>query len=481
MRNGFLATLTVLLAGAPPALAQMPYSYGGYPGYPVAYPAYPAPYGGNYGYYNYMPQPPRPPVIQPPMPPMPYAAPGYGYPTAAQGPQVLGWPPPAQQLPSANPPPPQMVPQASDPASCAPLTDPVPGSPLACEVPAAPPPPPEKETATPTGYRWYGGIEGLFLWLKHDNVPPLVATGPLGTGTTVLLDSTEFDDWQRWAGRGTVGYWLDSGQALGVEISWLQIANRTPNTSITGPSLAVPFFNLGTGAEDALTLAAPGTQTGSVGVEESTRLWSAELNARGQILRGSCYHVDMLIGFRAIGFDEDLDQTDTTTMLTRRAAGTTTTIHDHFGTRNLFLSGQTGFEGEVHAGRWFADVSAKVAVGDMREEVNIRGDTVTTTPSGTSAMAGGLFAQPGSLGTFSRHQVTVVQELGIELGYQLSHHCRIFGGYELLWFASVVRPGEQIDRGINPAIGMTGTSLAFLFRDNSMWVQGVNCGLEFRY
>src|SRR5207302_989562 len=126
-------------------------------------------------------------------------------------PKMQGWPPPAQQLPSANPPPPAMV--SGDPAACAPLTDPVPGTPLACEQGAcpAPPPPAEKQTAAPRGYRWYGDIEALHLWLKRDTVPTLASTGPLGGGGgTPLLNNLNFDDWQREGARGTIGYWLNA-------------------------------------------------------------------------------------------------------------------------------------------------------------------------------------------------------------------------------------------------------------------------------
>jgi hypothetical protein len=493
MRNGFLAALSVVLACTAPALAQMPYSYGGYPAYPGMYPAYGAPNGGYYGYYNNgsygngyynnyynyaQQQPQQPPVMQPPWPATGYSASGYG--PGVQGSPVMGWPPPAQQLPSANPPPPSIVPQpCNDPASIAPLTDPAPGTPLACEQGACPvpPPPSEKQTAAPRGYRVYGGIEALYLWMKRDSVPPLAATGPLGPGTSVLLDSFEFDDAIRWAVRGTVGYWLNPANTVGVEASYFQIFQRSPSTTLTDSSLAVPFFNTGTGAEDAVRLAVPGVRTGSVNVEESTRLWATEIDLRGQILCGSCYHVDLLVGFQAVGLDEDIDLLDTTTA----KGGGSTAISDRFSTRNLFLGGLTGLEGEAHLGRWFVDVCAKVAVGNMDQDVRINGDTVRTTAAGVStAVPGGVFAQAGAIGHFSRDDITVVQELGIHVGYQVSHCCRLFGGYELLYLANVVRPGDQIDRGINPSLGTAG-SVAFAFRETGFWVQGISCGLEFRY
>jgi hypothetical protein len=54
----------------------------------------------------------------------------------------------------------------------------------------------------------------------------------------------------------------------------------------------------------------------------------------------------------------------------------------------------------------------------------------------------------------------------------------------------VARPGEQIDREINPTQlprfngggNLAGAGRpAFTFKDNDFWVQGINFGLEYRY
>jgi hypothetical protein len=472
MREGFLVAVALTLAGAGPALAQMPYSYyGGYPGY---YGAYPVPYGTYEGYYGYLP--PSPPVMAPPAP-WAYQRPA----PAAQRPPAVCWPPPCQELPPSSSPPPAVVPgDVFNPSACAPLEEPAPGKPLrgnrASDGPPGPPPTPAGE---PEGYRWYGAAEFLYVWMKQAALPPLAATGPLGApGTAVLLDRPPGDVGERLGARATLGRWLDGSQRAGIEVSSLQLFQRdvgSVTASAGTPPLAVPFFNAATGAEDAVPFAAPGTQSGRIAVEEVSRLWSAEANLRVELSRSCWHHVDLLGGFHALGFDEGLTQTDTTT----RADGSGTTVSDRFGTRNLFLGGQVGAEAEVRCGRWFGDVSGKIALGDNHQVANVNGTTLVTSAGGAqSALPGGLFALPGNSGRFSRDELTFLPQAGVHVGYQVAHHTRLFAGYDLLYLANVARPGDQLDRSVSPG---PSAGAAFAFRDSDLWVQGVSLGLEFRY
>jgi hypothetical protein len=91
----------------------------------------------------------------------------------------------------------------------------------------------------------------------------------------------------------------------------------------------------------------------------------------------------------------------------------------------------------------------------------------------------------------SRDQFAIVPELGLKVGYQLTHQLRFYAGYDLLYISKVLRPGDQIDRGINVSqtvqstiagnAAATGTRPAFAFADSDFWAQGINLGLEFRY
>ncbi len=71
------------------------------------------------------------------------------------------------------------------------------------------------------------------------------------------------------------------------------------------------------------------------------------------------------------------------------------------------------------------------------------------------------------------------------LGYCLCPQWRVKLGYTFLYWSSVVRPGDQIDRDVNPnllppeATPLTGLQRpVFTFVESDLWVNGLNLGLE---
>jgi hypothetical protein len=469
MRNGLCIALVLSVTAAGSASAQAPYPYG----CPAVW--YPAPYYGSY-YPYYLP--PSPVVLPPPELWGPPPAP------ARRQPKLLGWPPPRQLLPPCNPPPPDLLAGGE----AAPLTDPPPGSPLTCEAPPPAPAPPPADPGEPQGYRFYGSVEFLYFWMKRGSVPPLVATGPLnGSGGAVLLDQTTFDDEERLGARATVGHWLDGAQRVGLEATWLHLFERRPSYLAESSGvlpLAVPFADP-TGAERAIPIATPDLSVGRIEVEEVSRLWSGEINLRYGLGRSAWHHLDLLAGFRALDFEEGLTQTDTTTLLAGQAAGSSAAFSDRFASRNLFLGGQLGLDGEIHYGRWYADAWGKIGLGDNHEQVRIGGTTLLTGPAGSqTALPGGIFAQPSNIGHYSRDELTWLPEVGLQFGCQVAHHTRIYAGYDFLYLPSVARPGDQLDRTVAPGQALSGASAnrpAFAFQNSDAWVQGVTMGLEFRY
>jgi hypothetical protein len=135
-----------------------------------------------------------------------------------------------------------------------------------------------------------------------------------------------------------------------------------------------------------------------------------------------------------------------------------------------------------------------VALGGTRQEVDIAGGQVRTPPGGPSqALLGGLLAVNSNIGQRSRNEFSVVPEVGLNVGYQVTDHIRAFVGYNFLYWSNVVRPGDQIDRVVDvnrvPAFlpaGVTAPPVfpprpAPLFRDTDFWAQGANVGLEYRW
>ena len=86
----------------------------------------------------------------------------------------------------------------------------------------------------------------------------------------------------------------------------------------------------------------------------------------------------------------------------------------------------------------------------------------------------------------------MVPETELNVGYQLTPHARAFVGYDLLYWSTVVRPGDQIDPVLdvtqipNFALlhGQTPTNQGrplVPFKESGFWAQGMNIGIEFRY
>ena len=129
----------------------------------------------------------------------------------------------------------------------------------------------------------------------------------------------------------------------------------------------------------------------------------------------------------------------------------------------------------------------------MRQSVDVAGSTVTNALTPTvQAFSGGIFAQPTNIGSHSRDVVAVVPEAGINVGFRLTDWASIVVGYTFLYASNVARPGNQIDRTINPtqsaAISLTNPAVLsgvarpeFRFKGTDFWAHGLNAGLAFSF
>lgn len=359
-----------------------------------------------------------------------------------------------------------------------------------------------------------GGLPGHLFWLRaeyllwnisNSHTPALVTTGPpasLGvignTGTSVLFGGSIHHE-ELSGGRFTGGLWLDANECFGLEGSYFFIGPRSVvfNAASNGnPVLARPFFDISPppaeSAEQVANPALPGVLplTGRVNVNLSTQFQGAELNGICNGCRSCWGRWDWIAGFRylrlrdSLNINEDLLVPPSSPL----AAGQRIQLNDHFDTRNQFYGGQVGFRTESRWRNWQLDFLTKVALGTTHEQLNIGGSTLITPAGGSpSAFAGGLLAQPTNIGHYTRDRFAVVPELGINLGYQFTDHWRAFVGYNAIYWSTVARPGDQIDRVVNsslipPRQFPAGPARpAVNFKDTDFWAYGVNFGVEFRY
>jgi hypothetical protein len=406
-------------------------------------------------------------------------------PRPVPGPQPAPQPfPVSEPLPPATP---GSIPLAGMPADEVPLEG------HGSLLPEAAPPP-------PTPCRFYGNLEFLLWQVKQGPVPPLLTTGSanapipgaLGMPGTIVLVGGNLGDAQRSGGRFTAGYWLNDAETWGLEGTFLLLRERGVQlqaSSSGGVLLARPFLDVNTGTEDADIIALRGAQSGSALITASSEVWGAEASVRAALLSEPGPHVDLVGGFRTLSLREHLGIADETTVEELSAShGNRTLLEDNFAVRNQFYGAQLGALAEFARGRWSLDLRGKFALGLTEEEAQVNGVRRVTFAAShrRRVFLGGLLAQPTNSGDFSGSDFAILPELGLDLGFQITNNVRAFVGYTLLYWSSVARPGDVIDRGVNPTLFPPGAFTgphrpAFTFQNTDFWMQGVDFGLQIRF
>jgi hypothetical protein len=377
---------------------------------------------------------------------------------------------------------------------------------------AGPPGSPCDHCDGPQGQRVWLSAEYLLWWTKSDHLPPLLTTGPATDGaaagvigqpnTIVLFGDGGIHGGARSGFRFDAGLWLDDlchEEAL--EFGGFLLSHRNTNFQANsaqfGGVLTRPFFNLNAGAEDVERIAFPGLASGSASIASPSNLWGLEANYRCNVCCDCNSRVDAFVGYRYIDLDESLSITEN---LFGANGGRAAAI-DSFRGHTQFNGAQLGLDADCYrTGPWTVNVKGKLGLGDSHETVTIFGDQVVVSTTGVvTHRLGGLYTAgpnpangtPGNIGRFERDRFSVVPELDLSLSYQLTDNCRIFGGWDFLYWSNVVRPGGQIDRQVDvtnvpnlAAGGVLPTGLnkpGVLFKETDFWASGLHLGVEFRY
>ncbi len=360
--------------------------------------------------------------------------------------------------------------------------------------------------------------EYLLWYQKGMNVPPLITTttntnnqavaGVLNqAGTSVLFGGNNdvLSD-ERSGGRIRFGWWLERFPGLGIEGEYVGLAQGseilTRASGTNGlPVLARPFFNTQSDQQDAELVAFPGVVNGTVTAEATTALSGAAFRFRKQISCSSgtgfsefiCQTIpvssrlDGTMGYRYWELKESIAVREQLTALAPNAG--TFDITDRFETRNQFNGAELGFVWQGRRGWWTLDALMRLGIGNVHQTATISGSTART--QNGVALPGfntGFLAGQTNVGTYDRDQFTMIPELGLTAGYQLTRRWRATVGYSLIYWGNVIRPGDQIDTDVNPSFvqpqlaAPTGAQRPqFQFQQADYWVQGLNFGAEFRW
>jgi hypothetical protein len=386
------------------------------------------------------------------------------------------------------------------------------------------------------------------LWFgKSQSVPyPLLTTsspsqsGLPGLSSTLTLAGGSPIEYNGISGMQLSGsFWGDDDRRFGAFVQGFYTENRTISTKISPPNvlypgthsdipvLARPYIDTSSGLT-SLVVGGPGIGSATGIVTTSTETWGMESSAMWNLFRtapGNKWYVstDLLIGYKFLELKEDLAvitntsvnvfnstpvfgigpggfpvQTGTvTTPVSVSVAGVSVTapgnimITDRFTTNNLFNGTTVGLHNELRYGMFSLDTTAKVGLGDMHQVLQISGSTNTVSGTGAVGAAyGGLYANSSNIGQYSHDSFSVVPEIQMNLGVNLTRSLTAFIGYNFMYMNNVIRPGNQLNPNIDstavPFSGsygnggsVAGTRMNFVQTD--YWLMGANFGLSFKY
>ncbi len=356
----------------------------------------------------------------------------------------------------------------------------------------------------PLASRVEARVEWLLWFGKGDRVPPLVTTGPstprdqagvLGAaGTSVLFGDEGLNESASNGARFSLDYWLTRDHAAGVEFQYFFLGRNTQSFQADDNSFAVlarPIFNTATQAADAALIAYPGSQTGNVNVQATSDLQGAEALLRKNWYCRPCARLDFLLGYRYVRLGDDLRIDESETFIDPAGTvpvGSTLALTDRFSTVNEFQGADFGVASDWRYGRFDWGVVLKIGVGNTNSRVSISGNTVATEPTLAPVTSpGGLLAQASNIGQYEQNRFTMLPELGVNLGFDLTRRLRLTGGYSLLYWGGVARSGNQIDLNLAPEQfppsqnAAAGRFPEFRFAATDYWAQGLSLGLDYRF
>ena len=347
----------------------------------------------------------------------------------------------------------------------------------------------------------------IFWWVRRDNTPPLVTTGPaanptagaLGNADTgILLGNGSIGPTQFSGAQLYTGMWLDPERLVAVEAGgfWLGTNSRQyafASNPGSNQVLAVPVTIAG--KEVGLPFSLPGFGTGSTGVSSTMSMNGGEFNFARNAFRTDGWTVDYFAGVRYIYLNDTMTMDTSSTALVPGAilfngvgqpAGSNVLLHDSFNATNRFYGGQLGLRANYTWCGFDIGGVLKLGAGATSHVFIIDG---ASSLNGGAPAPGGILAQNSNIGRHTGTDFSFVPEFNLTVGYQVTSHVRVTAGYNMLYWTHVERVGNNIDRNVDPiqvptlafpAVG-AGVNPTFPNVRTDFWAQGLNLGVELKF
>jgi hypothetical protein len=344
------------------------------------------------------------------------------------------------------------------------------------------------------GPRWELCTEYLLWWLREGRLPPTLTTsspasqGLLGRPDTRTLyggDRLETRHGDRFNGlEVTLAYWLDDTQTLGLEgNAFFLERDSTHFKAVSDGSvlLARPYENPdGSPASAIVAGQAPtGPRSGGFVGYSRIELFGEAAHLVVPLSVSDTFRLEGLGGARFLQMRDRTDLTASGRSLPDQE--TLFGLEDHYRVENAYYGGEVGLRGELTGGPWSLKLRGEVGLGGDVEQVRAFGVRLVQTPAERLVTPAGLTVQASDRGTFDRTAVTMVSEVGCQVGYRLTRHLQVFGGYTFLLWDSPLRSGDQVDTVVNTNPGTAPARPTIPFKEDLFWAQGLDVGLDFTW
>ena len=344
----------------------------------------------------------------------------------------------------------------------------------------------------PPGPMYWASVDYLLWRVKGGMLPPLVVgantNGALDPRVIITLSDDRINGDVQTGFRLQGGLWLDKPHGMGVEVICTSFLGTGDVATYAGNSNVVigrPFVDVNRPGPALLQLSTPsGSTQGVAQVRTTFDSNGFELNwlPRGPAMIGEEMH--WIVGARYFGLEETL-----TIESSSQTAAMRVGTFDSFATRNQFYGAQVGGIWQFSRGDFTISLVAKLAVGGMHQEVDVQGGSSVVLASGTRVdRSGGLLALSSNIGEYDRTRLAVIRDSSIIVGYCLTPNITLRLGFDFMWVSSVLRPGDQIDLGVNPTLmpfsGATPRGPlrpAFHYNGDIFWMYGASVGVAVQF
>ena len=247
-------------------------------------------------------------------------------------------------------------------------------------------------------------LEWLGWFTRGRNTPPLVTTsnaqdgGVLGAPSTdILYGADPIGTNLRNGGRLTLSHLFDDGITSGTMRFWgIEDGSTTfAANSSQFPVLAIPFFNVTLGQNDAYLVASPNvTDPGSVRVTSKNDLIGADAWVSRYLYNDCSGSLQVLGGYQFARFDDTLQISSDSVVAGPNSGGlpvgSTLSTFDSFRTQNEFHGASSGLLVRSYRGLITLEGLAKVAAGNMRQTVITSGSSTITPFGGSDTTSAGM-------------------------------------------------------------------------------------------